>query len=283
MKKKYYLFISLSIFSFIGCQKDSSLVSDNTDEGAAPIVFSLNDGFSVDLVETKAVTEVSTSNLTSFNVSATTGTSGSEVNKWNNISFAKSGSNFTASGYYWPATDQSYHFYASNAALTFNAGGCTVSPDGTVDVVCAYLASPTYKANNALTFNHIYSRIGSLSLTSSDSNFTVSNVTWTLKSAKTSGTYNLRTGTWTPGTGADKTLSASPDILILPGTYTLQCSYNVKDKNSNYTKNFTKTASITLVAGKKYTITGTGTNDATAITFTATVTAWSSATLTPTF
>lgn len=283
MKRGILIVASLVLLSFASCKKEDSLVRPAPEGKLLPVEFSVNDEFAVEVMGTKAVTEVTTATLSTIYVSATTGTAGSETSKWNSIAFTKNGSNFTSAGRYWPATDPQYHFYASNVALTANAAGCTVAPNGTADVVCAYLASPTYLETNALTFSHIYSRIATLSLAAADAtNFTVSNISWKLLAAKTSGTYNIRTGAWT-ATGADKTLTASPDVLIVPGTYSLQCTYTIADKNGNYSKTFTKTASITLAAGKKYTISAKATHDATDIVFTVTVTPWATATLTPTF
>lgn len=146
-------------------------------------------------VATKA-TEVTGSTLNSggFNVSATTGSAGSESSAWNNVAFSKVGDYFvgTGSGKWWPTSDPGYHFYASNTDLTFAAGGTTVAAINEADVVCAYLASPTYNSTNTLTFEHIFARITDVTLTAVEG-YTITGVS-VYVTPKTGGTYNLRTG-----------------------------------------------------------------------------------------
>lgn len=256
----------------VSCQKGEIPAAGLTPadgSGLRPIVFTAEGGGLDAHVDTKATAVTS---LSSFYVGCTTGSAGSETSKWNSTAF--SGSTSYTGGKYWPATNPSYHFYASNAALTFAAAGTTVSPDGSVDVVTAYLASPTYASSNALTFGHIYARVGTVSISAAAG--TLSNVSATLKSVATGGTYNLRTGAWTAGTKADKAVSVgSNDIYVVPGTYTLSVTYTIT--NGDYSATFTKTGSVTLQKGKINNISATAPNSSTAITFTVSVTAWSTA------
>lgn len=210
--------------------------------------------------------------LSSFYVSATTGTAGSETTKWNSVSF--SGSSTYTGGKYWPASNPSYHFYAANAPITFAAGGSTVAPDGSVDVVTAYLASPTYGASNALTFNHIYARVGTVTISAAAGS--LSGVSATLKNVATGGTYNIRTDAWTAGSKSDKTLTiGANDIYVVPGTYSLSVTYTLT--NGDYSATFTKSGNVTLQQGKVNNISATAPNTSTAITFTVSVTAWGTA------
>lgn len=225
-------------------------------------------------LETSVETKVSAvTTLSSFYVSATKGSAGSETSSWNSVSF--SGSSSFTGGKYWPSSNPSYHFYAANDALTFAAAGTTVAPDGSKDVVVAYLASPTYKSSNALTFSHVYARVGTVTI--SPASGSLSNVSATLKNVATGGTYNLRTDSWTAGTKSDKTLTVgSNDLYVVPGTYTLTVTYTAT--LGDYTETFTKSGSVTLQQGKVNSITATAPNSAAGITFTVSVTAWGSAT-----
>ena len=231
-------------------------------------------------VETRAtpVTELAT-----FNVLASTGSAGSESQAWAPVAVTKSGSTYLT-GKYWPAADPSYHFYASNAALTFAAAGSTVTADGSTDVVCAYLPSPAYGEPNALTFDHIYARVGSFSV-ATQSGYEISAVSATLKNGVSGGTYNLRTGAWSglsaasdracaSFTGGTSSQSSSNDIWLVPGTYTISVSYTLT--KGEYVVPFTKTGSVTLVAGKTNNISTTAVGgSASEIVFSVSLTSWS--------
>lgn len=270
MKLQHIALLAAAAAAFYSCQQDLDVnqgaVVDASDR---LITFTAEgEGLSTEVV-TKATAVTS---LSSFNVSATTGTAGSETTKWNSVAF--SGSTSYTGGKYWPASNPSYHFYAANAPITFAAGGSTVAPDGSTDVVVAYLASPAYGASNALTFNHVYARVGSVSISAASG--TLSNVSATLKNVATGGTYNIRTGAWTAGTKADKTLTVgSNDLYVVPGTYSLSVTYTVS--NGDYSATFTKSGNVTLQQGKVNNISATAPNTSTAITFTVSVTAWGTA------
>ena len=274
------LILILSLL-FISCNKADVLDRGNIlppdETGQVPILFTTD---SFDAVVTTKATAVTT--LPSFKVSATTGNAGSETSKWNSVTF--SGTSSYSGGKYWPSSNPSYHFYAANTDITFNAAGCTVAPaDASTDIVCAYLASPKYKASNALTFDHIYARISKLTL-NAPSGCTLSNVTWAL-SAPVGGTYNLRTGAWTPGTASAQTIaggaSSTNDLYVVPGTYELTCTYTIT--KGDYTETHTKKADVTLQKGKINAITGTAVDGSTAIAFTVSVSPWGNASLTATW
>lgn len=271
MKRTLFAILAATA-ALASCQKGELPAAELTpadESGLRPIVFTAEGGGLDTQVETKA-TAVTT--LSSFYVGCTTGSAGSETSKWNSTEF--SGTTSFTGGKYWPASNPSYHFYASNAALTFAAAGTTVAADGTVDIVTAYLASPTFAASNTLTFNHIYARVGSVSISAAAGS--LSNVSATLKNVATGGTYNLRTGAWTAGTKADKTVTVgSNDIYVVPGTYALSVTYTLT--NGDYSATFTKSGNVTLQQGKINNISATAPNSSTAISFSVTVTAWSSA------
>lgn len=248
--------------------------------------------FSVDRAnlefDTKA-TVVDNTSLQSggFNVSATTGSAGSEANVWNNVSFTRNGGYFSG-GKFWPATNPNYHFYASNAAITFNANGCTVAATNATDVVCAYNASPYFNTTNLLTFNHIFARIGNVTVSAQDG-YTVTGISVNIY-PKTGGIYNIRTGNnQTDGTGWSSVSTASTptniasatpntqgnDLYLVPGTYSLSVSWTAS--KGGVSDSYTKTLDgVSIVGGKVNAITLGLSGDIDQVKFAASVTEWGS-------
>ena len=225
--------------------------------------------------------------LTSFNVSAVTGSAGSETAVWTNVAFSGNnddGFKAAAPGKWWPAADASYRFYAANSALTFAASGATVAATNTTDIVCAYMASPAYKAKNTLSFEHIFARLGQVTV-SAASGYTISGVSIKI-TPKTGGTYNLRTGAGkTDGTGWSGLTTGSEtvigntvgntanDIYLVPGTYTLTASWTAT--KGDYTENIENmTCDICLVAGKINKISTTLSGNAKEIVFNVNIAPW---------
>lgn len=271
MKNKL-IFIALVLMA-ASCSKESA---DTTrmDE----ITFTAK-GFNAG-ISTKA-TEVTS--LSSFNVHAVTGSMGSsETSQFNSVF---TGTSSYTGGIFWPNTNPSYKFYASNLAMTPSASGPTVAATNATDVVCAVLANPAYKSSNVLGFNHIFARIGSCNITA-PSGYAVSNLTVKI-TPKTGGTYNLFKGNGkTDGTGWSSTTDGAATTIasatgsttdnglyLVPGTYTLTASYTLT--KGAYAENFTKTASVSIVGGKVNNISATlPAGNASEITFTVTITAW---------
>ena len=285
--KHFNHIVLISLLALIGCQKAD--IANTLPEG---LIAFRQEGFPLfnASIQTKAtVVDESTLNTSGFNVSCTTGSAGSESTVWNNVAFSKSDGYFVAGGdgKWWPTTDPGYHFYGSNAALTFNADGCTVAATNATDVVCAYLPSPTYKSTNTLAFQHIFARIGTMTFSQIEG-YTISNIS-VYVTPRTGGTYNIRTGAGqTDGTGwsgissgdavniaAQDPGSKSNDIYLVPGRYTLTASW-VATKGA-YSKVFSnKTCDVDIVAGNINNITASLTGDATAISFSVTVSPWTS-------
>ena len=242
------------------------------------------------------VAEETTATLTSFNVLATTG-SGTEANAWT-AEFTKNNDKYTG-GMVWPATDPGYHFYASNATMSFAASGSTiVVNDSNKDVVAAYLATPTFQSSNLLTFNHILCQVGTVTV-KAPAGYTVSNIKISLQPIY-GGTFNMKSSAWTPGSpssayyilgtaasGVDITASSGVytsndnDLWLVPGTYVLTATYTMK-KGTTFTQDFTKTSTVALVMGKNNNL-GLNSNqdpnipvpeDITDIEFTVVVTPW---------
>ena len=196
------------------------------------------------------------SSLSSFRVSAVTGSSGSESAVFTNQTFTGSAGTYTGTAV-WPVSDPSYKFFASNASLTYTSSGATVSASNSTDVICAYMPNPTYGEKNTLVFNHIFSRIGNVTV-AAESGFTVSGVSVTI-TPYVSGTYNLETGAWTgKSTGSATSLAnSSPgtksnDLWLVPGSYTVTCSWSAAPSGGGSATAYTNevSESFTLIAGK---------------------------------
>lgn len=262
-----------------GCNRGALSILDPEDDGQ--IAF-LTDGFDADVFTKASV--VTDSDLTSngFLVSCVTGSAGSDAATWSNVAFSKSGS-YWKGGKYWPTSNYTYRFYATypkTYTMTTAAAGATISASNAHDIVCAYASSSTYKTANTLTFNHIFARLGNVTV-SAGSGYTISGITINI-TPKTGGTYNLRTGAWSSTSNGSATSIAnstpgtkSNDIYLVPGTYTLTASWTAT--NTPYSKTFTgKTVDVALVAGKTNNITCTLTGDGTEVQFGVSLTAWSS-------
>lgn len=196
----------------VSCEKER--VSSENEA----IVFGLS--ASENGTETK-VSEVTS--LSSFYASAVTGSAGSESSRWNSTLFTEtSASTFTAEGRYWPGTNIGLKFYGSNVPLFYGAEGTYVNATNDTDVVCAYDANPTYKAKNSLTFNHIFARISTVTVSPTGAD--ISNVTIWIVNAKTGGVYNLRTGYGqTDGTGwgdVQTTFNSDTELFSYAGSIT---------------------------------------------------------------
>lgn len=280
--------LALATATLLGtsCQRELALPDTTVPDGQ--IVFG-SEGLDLS-VETKA-TEVTS--LSSFYVSAVTGSAGSEASVWNSVQFSQVPGSSPASyagNKYWPASNPGYKFYGSNVALNFAAGGTYVNASNATDVVCAYMPNPTYKGTNTLEFKHIFARITDVTFSSIDG-YTISGISVTI-TPKTGGTYNLRTGNGqTNGTGwsslttgsATGIANATPgtktnDLYLVPGTYTLTASWTAT--KGNYTKTFSnKTADIAMVGGCRNSITASLTGDASEVLFSVSVAAWGSNTI----
>lgn len=275
MKKILLILSSALVLGAVSCNKADKISSPEED---APRLISFSakgEGLNTS-VSTKAD---AVTTLDQFNVTATKGAS-TETAVFENIAFTKSGDNYSG-GKYWPSTDASYHFYAANTSLSFATNACTVSPsDASKDIIVAHLASPTYKSVNTLTFEHIFSRIGSIAI-NAPAGYTIKGTPTIALSAPVSGTYSLNSKTWTTkGTATAQTLatgaagaSKANDAYVLPGSYSMSVTYTLV--KGDYEETFTKSASISLVQGKINNITATAPAGlAEEIVFKITITPW---------
>ena len=257
------------------------------ETGFSPILLGAEGAGLSASVETKATAVTS---LSSFYASATTGSAGSESSVWNSVTFTKDGATDDYKGdKWWPNSNPSYHFYASNAEITFAAEGSTVAATSDTDVICAYMASPSYKTKNTLTFEHVFARLGDVEVSAADG-YTISGVSITV-TPKTGGTFNMRTGAGkTDGTGwsslTDGTATAianatpgtkSNDIYLVPGTYTLTASWTAT--RGLYTETIeNKTVDVALTGGKVNKITTTLGGNAEEVVFGVSINPWGAAT-----
>lgn len=300
--KRYITFIFSAACVLAGCarQLDAPVITDE-------VIFRTKGLDASFVVDTKA-TAVTDENLTAFYASATQGTAGSETSVWNSAAFASDGES-TPTYYgdkWWPDSDPAYHFYASNAAITFDAAGSTVEASNAMDVVCAYMTDPTYKTLNTLSFEHVFARVGNVNVTA-DEGYTISGVSITL-TPKTGGTFNMRTGAGqTDGTGwsglttgsatelfdgasaktmvygaASQTLTTGNDLYLVPGTYTVTATWTAT--RGEYTKTFTgMQTTVNLTGGSINSLSTTLTGTAVELVFGVSVAAWSSNSVNMTF
>ncbi len=319
--KKYLYILMVGCMALGACSKEASVTVPESKE----IAFAVEGEFSPS-VETRA-TEVETSSLSTVYVTATTGTQ--ETQKFLNQAFTKSGSTWTG-GKYWeePASGQNsvaYHFYLSNAQLTAGSGtaGPTIAPaNANTDIVVDYLPSPAYKEVATAHMEHIFARFtdvtlkapagykatniklsflpitsGTFSLKQMDT-YTVDashpDVGWTTKgSASTTAAYLV--GSASSGasinTAGGTYTNTNNDVWFVPGSYTLTLSYTLSTDNGDWSKAYTKTATVALQRGKKNKIVLNNNqpnipdpgSDVTTVTFDLDVTPWNDNPLHPTF
>lgn len=273
----------------------------NVEMSDVPLVFCADEGEGID---TKGPNPTVLDNLSSFKVTATTGSSTqTAVSDFSSVTFNKtSGSNFRG-GKYWPSSDPGYHFYAATKALTYSNNTCSFKPSATIaDDVYAYSAGVAYSSSTPpssvpLTFNHIYAQVGTCTLTkhSDISSYEVSGLTVTItpKLPTANATFTFgpsNSGSWSTTSshytnGSAVTLCSAlnsttdNDLWLVPGTYTLTANYHLKI--DSWEGDVSQTASVTLSMGDNNNISGTigkGKGGlATQVTFSVTVTGWNEA------
>ncbi len=296
--KKFFLPVALCAAALVSCNKAVDQSADPVmDLNGAQVVFRM-------APETRGATEVTATTLTSFNVIATSGTD-SQSSVWTDGVFSgTSGGNYTG-GKYWPSESVTWNFYASNATINFAASGSTITvADCATDVVAEYIEGATYRAANALTFDHILCQLGTVTM-KAPATYTVTGLKVSLLPIY-AGTYNMKSDAWTRGdavaeanrvyvlgtaaegvnistAGGDIT-SSDNDLWLLPGTYQLKAEYTLN--KGDFHKAYVKNATVSLVQGKNNNLGLPGNNnpnipdagnDIADIIFTVSVTPWSNA------
>ena len=231
-------------------------------------------------VQTKAtaITEIPSS----LNFSVTTGTLGSSETTKKASASVSPASGKIATGLYQTANATSYNYYVSNCPITFAASGSTVSASNTTDVIAGTATSDS--TSPSVTLDHIFARTGNLTLNTQDG-YTLSVISWSIASSTggTAGTYNIATKAWSSLTAlASTSITGSSDMYLVPGNYTLTVKYTLT--KGDWTKSFTKKASVTLVGGKINNISGTASGgNASEISLTVSLTPWGSTVITADF
>lgn len=236
-----------------GCNKEIAPDVQDMATKAGEIVLAVDDSQLDMAVSTKA-TEVTS--LSTLNIVRTTGTWKSETNK-----DAKSSASVSAgkinTGWYQTATPTGYNYYLSNSAMTFAAGGSTIAATNTTDIIAGCTNAANSTLTPSVTLEHIFARTAGLTA-NAPAGYSISGVTWKIQSKAggtggTAGTYNIATKAWSGVTAlANTTFTASSDLYLTPGVYTVSITYTLT--KGDYSKTSTKSGDVTLVAGKKNSI-----------------------------
>lgn len=301
--KNFFFFAAFATCAIAACNRNTAPEAVSSNNGGNDEITFEAKGLSAE-VNVKSVTVTKTETLTQFNVAATVDGESSEEYAWSSphyVLFSKqSGSSNFAGDKFWPKDDPKFHFYASNATLNCSAGTTpAVTATNTTDVVCAYLANPSYKASNTLTFRHIFARLGTVTIAAPDQGYSFKSVKITLTPIE-GGTYNIKKGygktdaTGWSDTSAGTTMTiasaqgvnAASDEYLVPGKYDITATYTLK--KDLYEKEFTKTGSVDIQGGKINNISaslptpesGEGAVD---IIFTVSVVAWENANVNASF
>lgn len=279
MKYKSLLLFVLSapLILLASCQKNASPLAPSEPQ---EIVLSLGgDNLALDV---KTKTTALSSLPSSLYLMMKNGT----ATKMNSTSMPVS-SGKIATGLYQTTTPTSYSYYLSNVAITAgsSANTGTISAANDTDVIAGYSTNST--TSPSVTMEHIFSRTGSLSLTA-PSGYTISGISYKISSSAantgTKGTYSISNKTWSSTTllSTATALTSSSDLYLIPGEYTIACTYTLT--KGDYSETFTKNATVTLVAGKTCNISGVApTGNAQSISLSVTLTPWSSQSVTMTF
>ena len=232
-------------------------------------------------VQTK--TAAITSLPASLYYSLTVGTAGSaETLKKESTQASLSGGKI-ATGLYQTLNPSSYNYYVSNLPIGFGAQGSTLSATNTTDVIAGTVTSSEIAPS--VTLEHIFSRTGTLTLNTQEG-YDISNIVWKIQSGSgtgTGGTYNIKTRAWSGVTAlSEATISSNSDLYLVPGAYTIIVSYTLT--KGDWVNSFTKTATVTLVAGSVNNISGTASGgNASEISIAVTLTPWGTNNIQATF
>lgn len=253
--------ILTAVALFCSCSKEHG------SEGRE-IILSLSDGGAGFEVETKATPVTAIPSTLYWGMTQSNGTV-----KQATVSKGVSSSQL-ATGFYQTLSPTTYIHYVANASFT--AGGAmTVANNGTDIIVGKSSSSSTAPS---VVLNHIFARTGTFTC-NTQSGYTISNVSWTITSSSsvtgTAGTYDMASQSWTSRSSAlaETAVSSSSDLFLLPGQYTVKVTYTLT--KGDYAATFTKSGTVTLVAGKVNNISCTAVGgSATEIVIACSLTAW---------
>ena len=258
--------------SLASCQKNIQIA---VPDGPQEIVLAVG-GDDLEIgVDTKTTSAITSLPGTLY-WSGTTGSLKSETTAWGSTSGTVS-SGKIKTGKYQTAGGTAYNYYVSNNEIAFASGGSTISASNTTDVIAGVTTEATKSLIPSVTLGHVFARTGALTATSSQK-YTVSNVTWNIASkgsnTGTAGTYNIAAASWSDATAlSSTTITSSSDLYLIPGSYTVTLTYTLSSTSSGWSMTETKSADVTLVAGKINALTANITTQA-GITIGVTLSAW---------
>lgn len=274
--KRLIAYLLLPAAALVSCNKTAAPDKDSPADKEYTLLVD-------DLEFATKTTEISSIPSTLF-WCATTGSVGtSETQKYASTSATVTSSKIHT-GKYQTAKPTEYNWYVCNKGLNVptSAGSVTVTCSNDLDVIAGVCKSST--ATPSVTLNHIFSRTGTLTLNtqqySTTANYKLSDVSWKIQSKSggtggTAGTYNAGANSWSsvtalpqqvigtavPSSTTDNVAVHSSDLYCIPGEYTMTVSYRLSKYNNDstidYYKDFTKSADVTLTAGKVNNITAT--------------------------
>lgn len=295
------VFFSVAIL-LSGCEKGTENINESESGfGMEQISFTVVNPISADVITKVDDVTTSTVEANGFRAAATKVVGSAVTDVWHNVLFSKSGTQYVG-GKYWPIVNPGYSFYATNSDVTMTMGSSGAVLSGITadkDVICAYLpsASVTYKVSNALSFEHIFARVTSVTV-ASVTGYTISDVTISLV-PKTTGTYTIAAGAGhSDGTGWSSASGSTPvnvyrnagnpgignqsnNVYLIPGSYNLTATWTAT--RGDYVQNYSKTVSVDIVGGKRNTISTSLGGNATELVFTIEVADWDDNALEPTF
>lgn len=270
--KKILLFAASAaiLLPLASCQKDE--IKDPTRE---EIVLSLADGSVEMSIATRAV-EINTL-PSSLYLSRTTGTWQNETTVGTSSSFSVT-SGKIATGWYQTNPATAYNYYVSNLTMTFAAGGSTVAATNETDVIAGCTQAANDGSSPSVTLEHVFARTAALTC-NTQVGYEISDISWKIESKAegtggTAGTYNIATKEWSGVTAlARQSFTSESDLYLTPGVYTVTVSYKLTKEI--WSESFTKSGEVTLVAGKKNSITCTAVGgNATGIELAVTLNPW---------
>ena len=275
MKHLSFMIAAALVAGLVSCNKSEPTAFRPENEATGDeIVLNLEGDLDVNIgIDTKASAVTSIPGTLYWG--ATTGTS-TEASKYTCAS-ASVASSKIATGKYQTATATAYNYYVSNSSFTVGSS-TTIAATNTTDIV-AGRASSTTSTTPSVTLNHIFARTGSFTF-ANYSGYTVSNVSYTIVGKSTIngtvGTYNMTTSAWTAAStklSSATAITGSSDMYLIPGTYTIACTFTLT--KGDFTKTYTKSCDASLVAGKinNFTVTCT-VDEAVQIQIGVSLTAW---------
>ena len=171
------------------------------------------------------------------------------------------------------------NYYCSN--VSFNASTRTLSATNDTDIVVGRTFGSA-SASPTVNLVHIFARLGTFTM-NAPTGYTIDDIWWSIQGYSapfgTAGTYNIQTSSWSDCTGLTSLLyiSASSDLYVIPGLYTIICDYRLGHGGEYEYR--TASAVVTIARGcvNNITATAVGTWDVD-VTFSVDIADWYSTT-----